>query len=127
MEAAPPASAVSPIASPSGPWALIAAIVVSRAVALALAWVAERSVMVNPKLTSGEGGPILRSLTAWDGWWYLGIARDGYHAAPLTDGYHDYAFLPLWPALAASSPGRGRAWPDRSRWSWPTPCSWSAS
>ncbi len=78
---------------------LLAAIVISRAVVLLAAFVAEQIVTVNPRLTSGDGSPILRSLTAWDGWWYLGIARDGYHAAPLVDGYHDYAFLPLWPAL----------------------------
>lgn len=81
------------------PWALAAAIVASRAVVLLAAYVAEQIVTVNPRLTSGEGAPILRSLTAWDGWWYLGIAQNGYHAAPLVDGYHDYAFLPLWPAL----------------------------
>jgi hypothetical protein len=82
-----------------GTRALIAAVVVSRAVVLLAAFVAEQVVRVNPRLTSGDGSPILRSLTAWDGWWYLGIARNGYHAAPLVDGYHDYAFLPLWPAL----------------------------
>jgi hypothetical protein len=53
----------------------------------------------NPALTSGDGAPLLQSLTSWDGWWYLGIVRDGYHAAPIVDGYHDYAFLPLYPML----------------------------
>ncbi|MDA8201714.1 MAG: mannosyltransferase family protein [Chloroflexi bacterium] len=53
----------------------------------------------NPALTSAAGGPLLAQLTSWDGWWYLGIARDGYHAAPLTGQYHDYAFFPLYPAL----------------------------
>lgn len=105
-EAALPASVRLTDRLSFGTRALVAAIVVSRAVVLASAWVAEQVVTVNPKLTSGDGGPILRSLTAWDGWWYLGIARDGYHAAPLTDGYHDYAFLPLWPALV-----RLLAWP----------------
>ncbi len=79
--------------------ALAVAIGASRAVVLAGAFAAEQVVGRNPLLTSGDGAPILRSLTAWDGWWYLGIARDGYHVAPLVDGYHDYAFLPLWPAL----------------------------
>lgn len=82
-----------------GTRALVIAVVLSRAVVLLAAFVAEQIVTVNPRLTSGDPSPILRSLTAWDGWWYLGIARDGYHAAPLVDGYHDYAFLPLWPAL----------------------------
>ena len=79
--------------------ALAVAIGASRAVVLAAAFAAEQVVGRNPLLTSGDGAPIVRSLTAWDGWWYLGIARDGYHVAPLVDGYHDYAFLPLWPAL----------------------------
>jgi hypothetical protein len=92
-----------------GTRALLAAIVISRAVVLVAAFVAEQIVTVNPRLTSGDGSPILRSLTAWDGWWYLGIVRDGYHAAPVVDGYHDYAFLPLWPALI-----RLLSWP------WPT-------
>ncbi len=60
---------------------------------------AEAIVPRNPRLVPGSGGPILASLTSWDGWWYLGIARSGYHAAPLTDQYHDYAFFPLYPAL----------------------------
>ena len=82
-----------------GTRALVAAIVLSRAVVLLAAYVAEQVLRVNPRLTSGDGAPILRSLTAWDGWWYLGIVHNGYHAEPLVDGYHDYAFLPLWPAL----------------------------
>src|SRR5262249_13998432 len=48
---------------------------------------------------SGDPGFLLRPLTAWDGWWYLGIARDGYHLAQMQGTYHDYAFLPLFPAL----------------------------
>ena len=58
---------------------------------------AETLIIRNPSLTSGDGAPILRSLTSWDGWFYLGIARDGYHAAAVTASYHDYAFLPLYP------------------------------
>jgi hypothetical protein len=79
--------------------ALIAVVAASRAIVLLAAALAETVVGRNPALTSGDGSPILRSLTAWDGWWYLGIARDGYHVEPLTGAYHDYAFLPAWPAL----------------------------
>ena len=79
--------------------ALIAAVAISRAVVVAAALTAENVVGRNPALTSGDGAPILRSLTAWDGWWYLGIVHNGYHAEAVVDGYHDYAFLPLWPAL----------------------------
>src|SRR3954471_11952521 len=42
-------------------------------------------------------------LVAWDGQWFLVIARDGYHAAGLQQGPNgarlDVAFLPAWPAL----------------------------
>jgi hypothetical protein len=40
----------------------------------------------------------------WDGQWYLGIARDGYHGDPLRfhpefgQAWHDFAFFPGWPA-----------------------------
>jgi hypothetical protein len=80
-------------------WPLIAVVGVSRLIVLAAAAVAENLVNCNPLLTGGDPAPILRSLTSWDGWWYLGIVRNGYHAAALVDGYHDYAFLPLYPAL----------------------------
>ncbi len=78
---------------------IVLALVVSRLVVLAAAVLAEAVTGRNPALTSGDEGPILRSLTSWDGWWYLGIVRDGYHAAPLVNGYHDYAFFPLYPLL----------------------------
>ena len=90
-------------------WPLVAVVVGSRLIVLAAAAVAETLVNRNPLLTGGDPSPILRSLTSWDGWWYLGIVRNGYHAAALVDGYHDYAFLPLYPALvrllAAAVPG----------------------
>jgi hypothetical protein len=79
--------------------AVIWIVALSRAIVLLAAVLAENVVDRNPALTSGDGSPILRSLTSWDGWWYLGIARDGYHVQALVDGYHDYAFLPLFPFL----------------------------
>lgn len=78
---------------------LAAAVVASRLVVIAAATLAETVVPRNPALTSGADGPLIRSLTSWDGWWYLGIARSGYHAEPLVDGYRDLAFLPLYPVL----------------------------
>lgn len=88
---------------------VVRAFLVSRAVVLVAAVLAESVVPRNPALTSGDAGPLLRSLTAWDGWWYLGIARDGYHAAPLVGAYHDYAFLPLYPLLVGAL---AWPWPD---------------
>ena len=78
---------------------ILVAFAVSRLVVLAAAIAAETLVTRNPRLTSGADEPLLRSLTSWDGWWYLGIARTGYHAAPLVDNQPDYAFWPLYPAV----------------------------
>ena len=72
---------------------------VSRGLVVLAAIVAETLVSRNPLLAPGSAGPIVTSLTGWDGWWYLGIARNGYHAAPISGQYHDYAFFPLYPAL----------------------------
>jgi hypothetical protein len=77
------------------------AYVVSRLVIFAAALAVEANlVVVNPQLTHGDPAPILRSLTTWDGAWFVGIARDGYHLAAFGgEGYHDYAFFPLYPLL----------------------------
>lgn len=74
-------------------------IVVSRLIVLAAAALAESALPRDPLLTSGDPAPLLASLTSWDGWWYLAIARDGYHAEPLMGAYRDVAFFPLYPAL----------------------------
>ncbi len=96
-------TATRPIATRAGLFGLdrtlVLAIVGSRLAVLLAAVLAESVFTRNAALTSGDGAPILRSLTSWDGWWYLGIVRDGYHAAPVVDGYYDYAFLPLFPML----------------------------
>ena len=78
---------------------ILAAWAGSRLLVALAAIAAETIVPRNPRLIPGSGGPILTSLTSWDGWWYLGIARSGYHAAPVSGQYHDYAFFPLYPAL----------------------------
>jgi hypothetical protein len=78
---------------------VIAAWAGSRLIVALAAAAAETILPRNPNLVGASGGPILTSLTSWDGWWYLGIVRNGYHAAPLSGQYHDYAFFPLYPAL----------------------------
>lgn len=76
----------------------------SRGYSTLLLWVAARQLHV-PLL-----GPV-GVTSAWDARWYLGIAANGYHRAPLrlnaAGGEHDYAFFPLWPTLirAVSSLG----------------------
>lgn len=78
---------------------VVLAFVVSRLLVLAAAVAAETVMARNPALTSGDSAPILRSLTSWDGWFYLGIVRDGYHAEAVTGAYRDVAFLPLFPMV----------------------------
>ena len=84
---------------PRAALAIPAAWAVSRLLVILAAAVTESFVARNPRLIGGSSGPVLTSLTSWDGWWYLGIARNGYHAAPISGQYHDYAFFPLYPAL----------------------------
>ena len=85
---------------------VVAMFVVSRLLLVVAAIVAEAFIPRNPALIPGEGAPILTSLTSWDGWYYLGIARDGYHADPVSGAYRDVAFAPLFPLLV-----RVLSWP----------------
>jgi len=78
---------------------LVATFIASRLLIVAAAVVAETLIPRNPGLIPGADGPLLRSLTSWDGWYYLGIARDGYHAAPVVGAYTNVAFPPLFPAI----------------------------
>ncbi len=71
----------------------------SRLAVVAAALVAEFLIPRNPALTSGASGPILTSLTSWDGWYYLNVAAQGYQAAPVDGSYSNVAFPPLFPLL----------------------------
>jgi hypothetical protein len=78
---------------------LLALFVASRLLIVIAAFVAEALIPRNPLLDPGADGPILRSLTSWDGWYYLGIVRDGYQADPVSGAYSNIAFPPLYPML----------------------------
>jgi hypothetical protein len=78
---------------------LVALFVASRLIVVVAAFVAEALIPRNPLLDPGADGPILRSLTSWDGWYYLGIVRDGYQADPVSGAYSNIAFPPLYPVL----------------------------
>jgi hypothetical protein len=43
--------------------------------------------------------PLLASLTAWDGFYYVDIAQRGYAAGPVNGPYPNTVFFPLYPAL----------------------------
>ena len=78
---------------------IVAMFVASRLLLVGAAVVAETLIPRNPALIPGDSAPILTSLTSWDGWYYLGIVRDGYHANPVAGEYRDVAFAPLYPAI----------------------------
>jgi hypothetical protein len=78
---------------------LVAVFIASRLLLVFVAFAAEGLIPRNPALTSGDAGPILRSLTSWDGWYYLGIVRDGYSADPLSGAYTNLPFPPLYPMV----------------------------
>ena len=78
---------------------LVALFVASRLLILAAAFVAEALIPRNPLLEPGADGPLLRSLTSWDGWYYLGIVREGYQADLVSGAYSNVAFPPLYPLI----------------------------
>ena len=78
---------------------LVALFIASRLLIVIAAFVAEALIPRNPALDPGADGPILRSLTSWDGWYYLGIVRDGYQADPVSGAYANIAFPPLYPII----------------------------
>lgn len=78
---------------------IVAIFLASRFLVVAAALVAETLIPRNPGLNPGADGPIIRSLTSWDGWYYLGIVGGGYQADPVVGAYSNVAFPPLYPAL----------------------------
>lgn len=78
---------------------LVALFVASRLLIVLAAFVAEALIPRNPLLAPGADGPILRSLTSWDGWYYLNIVRDGYQADLVSGAYSNVAFPPLYPLI----------------------------
>src|SRR6185503_14031501 len=76
---------------------IVAMFAVSRLLLVVAAIGAETVIRPSPALVTIDDAPILRSLTSWDGWWYLHVALDGYHAQSISAAYHDTAFAPLFP------------------------------
>ncbi len=78
---------------------LVAVFVASRVLIVLAAFVAEALIPSNRLLVPGADGPILRSLTSWDGAFYLSIVRDGYQADLVSGAYSNIAFPPLYPLI----------------------------
>jgi hypothetical protein len=92
----------APRTAPDWRWALprIAALfVATRLLLLAIAAVVEVTQAAPPAGARWTDAPLLASLTAFDGRYYLGIAASGYHAAPVYGAKVDYGFFPLYPIL----------------------------
>ena len=78
---------------------LVALFLASRVLVVFAALVAEYFIPRNPLLNPGASGPVVTSLTSWDGWYYLGISSGGYQAVPVAGAYSNVAFPPLYPLL----------------------------
>ncbi len=74
---------------------------VTRLLVLVVAVAVETTQPPPPDGVAVDGRPILTSLTAWDGTYYVGIANDGYHADP--DFGPDYAFYPGYPMVVKAT------------------------
>ncbi len=106
MFAAPPAEEVRPRWRRAAP-ALLASFVAGRVIVLVAALAAEAGRPLDVATTLTDDGarvlwtsaPLLRSLTSWDGVYYLGIATGGYHVGAVNGPYPDTVFFPLLPAL----------------------------
>jgi hypothetical protein len=84
--------AIASFTTTFGPVLLLAA--ASRLLAISLVGLA--AAMPDAHITWVTGNPWV----AWDGWWYVHVAANGYHATPvLTASEYDVAFFPLWPGI----------------------------
>ncbi len=85
-------------------WALpriLLVFIVTRLLVVAVAVAVEVTQPAPPEGIRVDERPIIGSLTAWDGTYYVGIARDGYHAE--VDGFPDYAFYPGYPIVVRAT------------------------
>jgi hypothetical protein len=81
--------------------------IVARLILVGCAAAAEAVAAPSPDGPSGsvvraDNRPVLGSFTTWDAVYYLGIARDGYHAGATNGPYPETVFFPLYPALVAA-------------------------
>jgi Gpi18-like mannosyltransferase len=85
-------------------WALpriLLVFVVTRLLVLAVAVAVETTQPAPPEGIRVDERPLLGSLTAWDGRYYLDIVENGYRAD--ADPFPNYAFFPAYPALVRAT------------------------
>jgi hypothetical protein len=78
---------------------VLVAWVVSRFVFFGLAALLALFGAVHTSDLSATTVPILRSLVAWDGTYYLNIAEHGYHVGAVVGRFPDAVYFPLFPLL----------------------------
>jgi hypothetical protein len=79
--------------------AIAAIFLVSRGALVLVATFLENNIPLAYHGNTYSHAPILRSLTGTDSIYYLGIAAEGYHSAPVYQAFRDWAFFPLYPIV----------------------------
>jgi Dolichyl-phosphate-mannose-protein mannosyltransferase len=79
--------------------AITALFVVTRGALIVVAALLEKNIPLAYHGPTYSSAPILSSLTGSDSVYLLGIAAGGYHAEPISKGFLDWAFFPLYPIL----------------------------
>src|SRR6185369_7765221 len=84
--------------------ATIAALfLISRGALVLVALLLENSIPLSYHGPTFSTEPLLRSLTGSDSVYLLGIAADGYHAAPVQAAFRDWVFFPLYPLVTRAA------------------------
>lgn len=83
--------------------AITALFVVTRGALVMVATFLEHDVPLAYHGPTYSSAPILSSLTGTDSIYLLGIAAQGYHAAPITKGFLDWAYFPLYPLVTRAA------------------------
>jgi hypothetical protein len=78
---------------------IVAVFIASRLLVILVALAVESLAPREPGFVPGADGPILTSLTSWDGFYYMSIVTHGYQAQPVAGSYSNVAFAPLYPLL----------------------------
>jgi Dolichyl-phosphate-mannose-protein mannosyltransferase len=79
--------------------AITALFVISRGALILIATFLERNIPLAYHGPTYSSAPILSSLTGSDSVYLLGISAQGYHAEPISKGFLDWAFFPLYPIV----------------------------
>jgi hypothetical protein len=77
--------------------AIAALFVVTRGALVLIATFLERNIPLAYHGPTYSSAPVLSTLTGTDSIYLLGIAAQGFHAAPITKGFLDWAYFPLYP------------------------------